>query len=212
VSDEEREFLYSPALKSHFGDVDALLSCGDLPYPYLEYLVTLLNVPFLYVLGNHDDTYLLTGDTELSAPRGGRNVHGRVIGLRNGAGEQLRVGGLEGAPCYGDHKHQYSEAGMRRQIWRMTPQLLWNRWRHGRALDVLITHAPPYGVHDDADPCHRGYRAFRRLIERHRPRYLVHGHTHPTSGYDGKTRYIGDTAIVNVYGYKVLEVEGHVRG
>jgi len=212
VSDEESDFLYGPALQTHFADVDVLLSCGDLPYPYLEYLVTLLNVPFLYVRGNHDDRYRLNDDVVLTAPRGGQNANGRVLPVCNGKGEQLLVGGLEGTMCYGDHKHHYcSEAQMARRVWRMAPQLLWNRWRCGHALDVLVTHAPPYGVHDGQDPCHRGYRAFRNLIERFEPRYLIHGHTHPTSGYDGQTCTLGKTTIVNVYGYKVLEIEGHAR-
>jgi len=37
-----------------FGDVELVLSCGDLPYYYLEYIVSMLNVPLLYVHGNHD--------------------------------------------------------------------------------------------------------------------------------------------------------------
>ena len=34
------------------------------------------------------------------------------------------------------------------------PALLWNRLVRGRAVDVVLTHAPPRGVHDRADRCH----------------------------------------------------------
>ena len=39
---------------------------------------------------------------------------------------------------------------------RLTPQLLWNRQRYGRYLDVLVTHSPPFGVHDRPDLPHYG--------------------------------------------------------
>ena len=38
----------------HFSEIELILGCGDLPYPYLENLLTFLNVPLFYVPGNHD--------------------------------------------------------------------------------------------------------------------------------------------------------------
>ena len=38
-------------------DVGLILSAGDLSPEYLEFLVTMLNVPLLYVRGNHDSRY-----------------------------------------------------------------------------------------------------------------------------------------------------------
>src|SRR5215210_4093008 len=54
ISDEVVEFLYGPQLKEQYADVDLVLGCGDLPFYYLEYIVTVLNVPLYYVPGNHD--------------------------------------------------------------------------------------------------------------------------------------------------------------
>jgi hypothetical protein len=54
VSDQIEERLYSPLLKQSFQDIDLIVGCGDLPYPYLEFLLCILNVPLLYVPGNHD--------------------------------------------------------------------------------------------------------------------------------------------------------------
>jgi predicted phosphodiesterase len=54
VSDKVVDFIYSPQLKEKFGDVELVLSCGDLPFYYLEYIVSILNVPLFYVMGNHD--------------------------------------------------------------------------------------------------------------------------------------------------------------
>src|SRR6266508_365807 len=52
VADEVDESLGGEALAQLRPDL--MLSAGDLPFDYLEYLVTVLNVPLLYVPGNHD--------------------------------------------------------------------------------------------------------------------------------------------------------------
>jgi len=52
VADEVEESLGREALVRLRPDL--VLSAGDLPFDYLEYLVTALNVPLLYVPGNHD--------------------------------------------------------------------------------------------------------------------------------------------------------------
>ncbi|QLQ07363.1 MAG: hypothetical protein HZY76_15965 [Anaerolineae bacterium] len=35
------------------GHIDAIVSCGDLPFYYLEYLAGVLNAPTYFVFGNH---------------------------------------------------------------------------------------------------------------------------------------------------------------
>lgn len=44
-------------LSNPFEGVDLILSAGDLAPSYLEYIVTLTNLPLLYVRGNHDSIY-----------------------------------------------------------------------------------------------------------------------------------------------------------
>ena len=63
ISDEVVDLLYSARLRQHFGGVDLVLGCGDLPFYYLEYIVTALDVPLYYVPGNHDrlEQYLSDG-------------------------------------------------------------------------------------------------------------------------------------------------------
>ncbi len=39
-------------------DVNIILSAGDLSPYYLEFLADKLNVPLVYVPGNHDDMYM----------------------------------------------------------------------------------------------------------------------------------------------------------
>jgi Icc-related predicted phosphoesterase len=59
---------------------------------------------------------------------------------------------------------------MAQKVWRLTPALLMNRVSCGRYLDILITHAPPFGIHDGTDRAHRGFEALLRLMARFRPR------------------------------------------
>src|ERR671915_32603 len=52
VADEVDHALYSGTVGRLAPDV--IVACGDLPFDYLEYLLTMLNVPLLFVPGNHD--------------------------------------------------------------------------------------------------------------------------------------------------------------
>jgi len=204
LSDVVAEILHSGKLKSHCQGVELILSCGDLPSDYLDYVVTMLNVPLLYVLGNHDRPRLVSNGEWAEGPEGGRNVDRDVICV--GEREQpVCVAGLEGSMRYNDGLHQYSEREMRRRAATLARRLHVARWR-GRSLDVLLTHAAPRGVHDGDDLAHRGFAAFTRLIERFQPRYAVHGHVHPSYGYDTKPRRIGRTTVMSVYRYTFLEI------
>ena len=54
VSDRIQEHIYSSTLRTRYSDVEMVFGCGDLPFYYLEYIVTMLTVPVLYVRGNHE--------------------------------------------------------------------------------------------------------------------------------------------------------------
>ena len=96
---------------------------------------------------------------------------------------------------------------MAQKVWRLMPSLLMNRIRYGRYLDILITHAPPEGIHDRTDRCHQGFRAFVTFMQRFRPRYLIHGHVHVYSPNDPVETVYQDTTVLNTYGYRMLEIE-----
>jgi hypothetical protein len=90
---------------------------------------------------------------------------------------------------------------------RMAPRLLWNRWRHGRALDVLVSHAPARGVGDREDPAHRGFQAIRRFLGWFAPAYHLHGHVHLYDRSQSPTIQFGATTVVNVFPYQVVALE-----
>ncbi|MEW5825981.1 MAG: metallophosphoesterase [Candidatus Bipolaricaulota bacterium] len=206
LSDVVREVFYAEDPHRTVGEIDIILSCGDLPYEYLEYVLTMLNAPLLYVYGNHDRTVYAEGGAVKEGPEGGVGIDGRVVTIRTRRGDILRVAGLGGSRRYNAGSHQYSEAEMRARIRRMSPRLFWNLWRQGRGADLVISHAAPWGIHDNADPCHRGFRAYVKLIDRFRPRVWLHGHVHPEYQTDLAVRRRGDTEVRSVYGYSVVEV------
>ncbi len=204
ISDEIVPAIYSLNIKQRFGDVDFVLSCGDLPYYYIEFIVTMLGVPLFYVYGNHDGVEILHDGQELTEARGATNLEGRGVRHRG-----LSIAGLGGCLRYKpDARHMYTDAEMMRRAWRLVPWMLFNNYRYGRYLDILITHAPPLGIHNGPDYPHRGFRAFLWLMDHFRPRYLIHGHIHLSYGYDtGTETMYGDTLVLNTAGHRLLQIE-----
>jgi uncharacterized protein len=201
ISDQVVPILYNTTARDRFCDVDLVLSCGDLPYYYMEFVASMLNVPCLYIHGNHDQPEHKSNGRVLEEPGGWINLDRRVIAVKG-----LLVGGLEGCLRYKPAaQYQYTEADMTFRAWQMIPSLLYNRARYGRYLDILITHAPPFGIHDGADLPHRGFQVYLWLMRRFRPRYLLHGHRHIYGRETWQSRY-QDTQVVNIHPFRVIEL------
>ncbi len=203
VSDKVVETLYTPAIRNNVGLVDLLLACGDLPFYYLEFLVSMLDVPAFYVYGNHDHNLRYTEQGPVTIhPPGWVNLDERSVRVKG-----LLLAGLEGSIRYRPRGlHQYTQAEMHRKALRLASRLLVNRLFYGRYLDILITHSPPYGIHDGPDYAHTGFEAFLWLMARFRPRYLLHGHRHVYGREVTKSRY-HRTWVLNVYPYRLIEVQ-----
>lgn len=202
ISDDVVPQIYSAGLRSRFADVDLVLSCGDLPGYYLEFIVTMLNVPLYYVLGNHAEELVITEGGTRRGPGGCANIDGRVVEHRG-----LLIAGLEGSMRYREGPYQYTQSQMGRKASRLVAALLRSRITRGRWLDVLITHAPPLGIHDGSDLCHTGFRAFLHVMERCKPQYLIHGHHHVYSQLRPTETQYCDTVVVNAHPYRLIEIE-----
>ena len=57
ISDVASKALWCPQCRERLEGVDLILSCGDLPRTYLEFLTNFTAAPILYVHGNHDKEY-----------------------------------------------------------------------------------------------------------------------------------------------------------
>ena len=201
VSDEVVERLYSLCNNGHFNDVELIIGCGDLPYPYLENIVTFLNVPLLYVPGNHDPNYSL--EDPKAHVEGGSNLDQKLVRVKT-----FLIGGLGGCVQYRpDGTNQYTQTDAYFRAFRMIPRLLLNRLNYGRYMDILITHSPPFGIHDDDTQAHTGLKAINWLIQVAKPRYHFHGHTHfYRRNLEASETIYKDTKIINVHPYKELDV------
>jgi Icc-related predicted phosphoesterase len=201
VSDEVVERLYSLCSGGHFREVELILGCGDLPYPYLENLLTFLNIPLMYVPGNHDPSY--DPDNHLAHVDGGSNLDLKLVRFK-----RFLVGGFGGSIRYRpDGMNQYGQGESYLRAFRMLPRLILNRVNYGRALDILITHSPPFGIHDEDSQAHQGLKAINWLLRVAKPRYHFHGHTHfQRRNLSASETNHGITKIMNIFPYKVIEV------
>lgn len=197
ISDTPEGWLWERWDRERVAGVDLVISCGDLPATYLEHIVTLANVPLVYVQGNHDTAY------DDHAPEGCVSIDGQLRDFRG-----LRVMGLGGSIRYNNEVHGFTEAEMARKAARMA--LLASATG---GVDLVVTHAPLRGYGDLDDLPHRGFEALGRLVERTRPRYLLHGHVHLEYGRIERVReHPCGTTIVNVCGSYVLEIPDETIG
>jgi len=182
-------------LRRRYHDVSLVLSCGDMPAAYLEFITSVLNVPLFYVRGNHD-----TGYDE--RPPGGENLHRRIVNY-NG----ISFFGIEGSIKYNNSPIQYSEGEMRGMVMQSAVPLLARKMQKGRGIDILVTHAPAKGIHDLDDLPHHGIKAFLRFMDWFKPRYMVHGHVHT---WDRRTTVVtqyGETCVMNINPVTLIEIE-----
>ncbi len=206
VADEVDEGLYGERLPELRPDL--VMSCGDLPFDYLEYLVSRLDVPLLYVPGNHDPslkppdtTWMpLRAEVPILGPAGCENIDGRVVQVLG-----LRVAGLGGSVRYKRGPNQYTQAQMSGRALKLAVSLGFRRVRGGRKLDVLLTHAAPSAAAPATDAAHGGFPAFDRLIKTFRPRLCVHGHVH-LYGRQAVDRHVGATRVVNAIPWRMIEL------
>ena len=196
VSDMVDPRLDSLEVARRFSSASLLLSCGDLPYAYLEYIVSMLNCPMFFVRGNHDPRTAGPPAYQLLAPQGGQDLHRRVVN-HNG----LLLAGVEGSLRYREGDFQYTQEEMWLHVYGLLPYLLYNKARYGRYLDIFISHAPPQGIHDLPDPAHQGLWAFRWLVERFQPALFFHGHVHKYQHSAPCETTLGRCRVINVYGY-----------
>src|ERR1700731_1919236 len=124
VSDEPDEGLAADPEVA--GSADLIVACGALPFDYLGALMNALDVPLVFVPGNHDPDLsgyrssraglTLRGGMPVQAPwpDGAVNADGRVV---DAAG--LRLAGLGGCLRYNFGPNQYTDRQQARRAWAL---------------------------------------------------------------------------------------------
>ena len=215
VADHVDPLVYSPLIKERFGEVDMVLGAGDLPMEYLGYISSCLNKPVVFVFGNHHLKKLTLFSREMSLLSQIEELHpllenyyGAIhIGGRAARFQKLLVAGLGGCHRYNSEENQFTDFQMYLKAFRLVPHLIWNRLVHGRYVDILLTHASPYGIHDQPDPCHVGFKAFLWLMRTFKPRFLIHGHIHLYDANSPRATVHLETKVVNAYDHVVIDIE-----
>ncbi len=190
VADKENDFIWDHFDPERFKDIELIISCGDLQSSYLSFLVTMIHVPLFYVHGNHDTTY------QRHPPEGCDCIEDMIVTC-NG----LRFLGLGGSMWYSGRPHQYTEKDMEKRI-----RKLWRPIRKNKGFDILVTHAPPLGIGDGSDTCHKGFQSFLTLMDKYDPKYMFHGHMHMNYSRQERSHTYNNTRIVNGYNYHIIDV------
>ena len=192
VSDEESKGLWDYFRHEKLKGIDLIVCCGDLDANYVTFLATMAHVPVIYVHGNHDDSY------DRKPPDGAVCIDDQVFSYRG-----VRFVGLGGSYRYRAGVWQYNETEMRKRI-----RHLRGRIDRVGGFDVLVTHAPVRGCGDFDDRPHRGFNAFKDLLDRYAPPLMVHGHVHLSYGANLPREHIyGKTRIVNAFERYIIELD-----
>ncbi len=203
LSDKIVPALYSVTMRETVGAIDLVVGCGDLPNYYLDYVASMLGVRCLMVNGNHAAGEEFRDRWDLDPPQ----RHPMDIDQRVVFEQGLLIAGLDGCIRYNRNpRFQYSQNEMWLKALGLAPQLVFNRLAHGRALDILLTHSPPAGIHDGPDRPHQGFRAFLWLMRTFKPRYLLHGHKHVYRNDEVTQTGYHATQVINVYPWRIIEV------
>ena len=151
VSDIESPSLYDYFSPEKVEGVELIVGCGDLRMEYLEFLVTMMNVPLIYIHGNHDDHFR-------REPEGCICIDDDVFEYKG-----LRFVGLGGSIRYKEGKYMFTEREMRSRI-----RKLWWKIRRHKGFDVLVTHSPARHINDFDNVTHRGFECFNELLDRYK--------------------------------------------
>lgn len=192
IADQESKLLWDYFDKSYLEGIDLILSCGDLKPQYLSFLATFTHAPVLYVHGNHDDRY-----AEIP-PDGCICIEDKIYVYKG-----IRILGLGGSMRYKPGNHQYTQAQMHRRV-----RKLWWSLKYHKGFDILLTHSPAYQLNDGTDLPHRGFAAFRALLDKYKPAYFVHGHIHLNYGAKiPRLSSYNETQVVNAYEKYIFEID-----
>jgi len=210
ISDQIDPLVYSSGIRERFSDIDLILSAGDLPLDYLDFIISSLNKPLYFVFGNHHIEELKHFKKIWSSPfvetyreyNGCGAVH---LGTKVKSEGKFIMAGLGGSMRYNNGANQFTDFQMSIEILKIIPRLLWNRVFHGRFLDILLTHAPPKGIHDKEDKCHWGFKSYLWFMKTFKPKYLVHGHVHLYDLCDVRSTKWENTTVINAYNHYVLD-------
>ncbi|MBR4632263.1 MAG: metallophosphoesterase [Elusimicrobia bacterium] len=199
--------------------IDFIISCGDLSKDYLEFVVDTVRKYFFFVEGNHptlnkapvkdyfkkivEQIY----DNEQQFSLGGINIHARMEVY----GEYILVG-FEGSMRYNMKGYQYTEKEMAKIVSKVSRKIRFQQlkdfiFRRKKKKIIVVSHAPIEGIHDKTDICHKGFKCFKKFLNKFNPLIWFHGHVHFEGQTNEQISKINNTTIINVYGFHIIDIQ-----
>ncbi len=146
----------------------------------------------VFVAGNHDWMFAKNRMMALSLLNQGLIGNERkpeIVYLEDGGAVigGLNIYGSPWQPTFFDWAFNLDRGAAIKHKWDLIPD----------GLDVLVTHGPPMGIHDQVSPLlgseHLGCEELMAAVERTKPKIHAYGHIH--GGY-GRTQYV-NTLFIN---------------
>ena len=201
--------------------IDLIISCGDLEKEYLEFLVDGLNRDILFVFGNHEYRWdredyfgyekeqdiLPKKDKIVKRIAGATDLHSRVQEC-NG---YIFVG-FGGSILYNNGRNQFSEKEMDKIVSKAIIKVRLEQFKMALLRKnlkgiIVLSHSAPFGVNDQSDPAHIGFKCFNDFIKHVSPTLWLHGHIHLQDMYQNQIAHTGSTTVLNTYGYKFIKID-----
>lgn len=162
------------------GSLKCILLLGDINETLILRLKEIfIDTRILGVLGNHDYPYVYKENNI-------ENINGMVINI-----DSVKIAGIEGSFKYKEGKFpSYTHIESLNLINEM------------EEADILISHTSPYGVHEKDNDVHSGLLGIREYIEKHKPKFNIHGHQHKD-----EISILNNTYIIGIYGISIIDIE-----
>ncbi|MBN1622261.1 MAG: metallophosphoesterase [Endomicrobiales bacterium] len=186
--------------------LDIIVSCGDLDKQYLEYLADGIGRDLFFIHGNHVQRAKEEDGKILRYIAGSEDLHGRAQVYND-----YIIVGFGGSKWYGGKGYEYKEKEMVKVVKKVIRKVKWIRFkdkiiRRKKKEIIAISHAPMYKIHDQPDVCHTGFKCFHDFVKAVSPVLWLHGHVHIPDTHKNQVTVLHNTTILNVFGYKFVNV------
>jgi len=182
IADRPPREKITEILKKH--PIDLICTLGDLEQYDIADLEYITDIPKIGVYGNHDSGRYFE-------PLGIKNMHLTTLEYKG-----IMFGGFEGCVRY--KNDEYAKMYTQEQASEML--------KNFSRVDVMLVHCPPYSVNDEpGELAHEGYIGLKDYVEREKPKYLLHGHTYPTT--ENMMTKLAETEIIYIYQDQIIELE-----
>ena len=200
ASDETDPALDQLPNREALGSIDLIVGCGDLSPDRLCFLADAFRAPLVFVRGNHDRGGPWPRPHNLPEPLAGSDLTSLpgipLLGLPWPTGDRETNRRDETAAWL-----QVVRLAAPRLLASTVPRLA----RAGTPL-LVLSHVPPLDAGDTpTDLYHRGFAAYRLLLDRLAPPLWLHGHTTMAARSTWQERH-GRTLLANATGSILVEL------